>query len=151
MRQRVKPKRPLINEAALHRSVAEFLDWVLLPPAIWTTFPAGWTDMRKGAAGRLKGCGLKAGMPDILIFHGNGCTMGIELKSIPGKLSKFQLDMFTKLDAAGLRTYVSRSLEDVYNALIIEDVPRKKVYFDGHASTEARRPPQPDAGPPQAA
>jgi hypothetical protein len=133
------------SEADLHRTVAEFLDWVLLPPAVWTTFPAGWTAMRKGAAGRLRGAGLKAGMPDILVFYGNGCTMGIELKSISGKLSKFQLEMFAKLDKAGMRSYVSRSLEDVYNALIIEDVPRKKVYFDGHSTAKARRPPQPDA------
>lgn len=116
-----------ISETALHRSVADFLSWVVLPPAVWTTFPAGWTAMRKGAAGRLKGCGLQAGMPDILIFYG-GFTIGIELKA-KTKQSPVQLDMFNRLQMAGVPVSIARSVDDVEKTLRTYKIPMRKFSY----------------------
>jgi hypothetical protein len=135
-----------MTEAELHRSVAEFLDLVVLPPAMWTTFPAGWTAMRKGAAGRLRGAGLKAGMPDILVFY-DGRTIGIELKTPSGKVSSVQFDMIEKLRLAGIPVHVCRNIDRVHAALIAHQIPIRKFSL-GHTQTKARRAPQPDASPP---
>lgn len=115
-------------ELELHRSVAEFMEWVVLPPALWTTFPAGWTSMRPGAAGRLKGCGLKAGMPDILVFY-NSFTIGIELKTPsrrPSRPSPEQLDMHSQLQAAGVPVSVCRSIGEVERILRTYKIPLRK-------------------------
>ena len=136
-----------MSETDLHRSVAEYLDWVLLPPAVWTTFPAGWTALRKGAAGRLKGCGLKAGMPDILVFY-NGFTVGIELKTPKGKSSDDQIAMAHKLNKAGVVVHVCRSVDEVREVLSdIHQIPMRKHEF-GNTQAKGRRPPQPNAGAP---
>ena len=100
-----KARPPPITELQLHQAVADLLNVVLLPPTVWVTFPAGWTAMRPGAAGRLKACGLKAGMPDILIFSktfSKRHCIGIELKTGKNKISRAQMDMAETLDRAGV-------------------------------------------------
>ena len=104
------------SEAALHASVAEFLNWMLLPPAVWTTFPAGWGKLGKATAGYLKKSGLKAGLPDCLVFHNDTC-IGIELKTEKGKLSAAQKAMFPLLEAAGIKIFVCRSMIEVDDVL----------------------------------
>ena len=104
------------TEAQLHATVAHYLDWVLMPPAQYTTFPAGWGVLTKSTAGRLKGAGLKQGMPDILLFL-SGLCFGIELKSHKGTLTPVQRDMHKKLGAAGVPVSVCTSLEEVTEVL----------------------------------
>ena len=111
-------------ETRLHLAVAEFLDWTLKPPAMYTTFPAGWGMLKPAAASILKRCGLKSGIPDILVFH-NGATFGIELKTPEGKPSTEQREMFGKLRNAGVNTYVCRSIDDVARTLKGHQVPMK--------------------------
>ena len=115
-----------VTESALHRTVAELLDWVLLPPAVWTTFPAGWGKLGKATAGRLHGSGLKAGFPDILVFY-NSFTIGIELKAPKGRLSKAQEHMFPLLLAAGVKTYICRDTIDVIEVLQQHSLPLRKA------------------------
>jgi hypothetical protein len=105
------------SEIDLHRSVAEFLDWVILPPTVWTTFPAGWGRLGRATAGRLRACGLKEGMPDILVFH-HGGTIGIELKTLAGKPSAVQLQMANRLLHAGVPVHICRSINDVHRVLV---------------------------------
>jgi hypothetical protein len=127
----------------LHRTVAEFLDWMLLPPTVWTTFPAGWGKLGKAVAGRLKACGMKEGMPDAFVFHG-GRAIGIEFKTETSKQSLVQINMNYKLMNAGIPVYVCRSIEEVYDILISHKVPMRS--FNGILPTsESRRPPQLDA------
>ena len=114
------------TEDQLHRAVAILLDTILLPPALWTTFPSGWGKLGKATAGRLHGCGLKAGMPDILIFF-NGRAAGIELKTEAGKLSKDQKHMALLLAGAGIRVYVCRSTDDVIGVLEQMDIPHRRA------------------------
>lgn len=118
--------KPKATEAQLHATVAEFLDWILLPPAVWTTFPAGWGKLGKATAGRLYASGLKPGMPDILIFFNGRCT-GIELKTEAGRISKDQTIMFVRLYDAGVRVYICKNVDDVMGVLELESLPRRSV------------------------
>jgi hypothetical protein len=118
--------KPRVTESALHKSVADLLDWVLLPPALWTTFPAGWGKLGKATAGQLRGAGLKAGFPDILIFF-NGRVTGIELKTTDGRISKNQNHMFLLLAAAGVRVYICKNVDDVIGVLEQESIPHRKM------------------------
>jgi hypothetical protein len=103
------------------------LDRMLLPPAVWTTFPAGWGNLPKATCGRLYACGLKAGMPDILVFF-NGFTLGVELK-VPGRSpSSKQRSMFAKLQAAGVPVMICHSMEEVYDALEYRCFPLRRAF-----------------------
>jgi sulfur relay (sulfurtransferase) complex TusBCD TusD component (DsrE family) len=120
---------------------------MLLPPAVWTTFPAGWGKLGKATAGRLKACGLKEGMPDLFIFY-DGRTHGIELKTPHGGHSPAQIEMAPKLFAAGVNVYTCRSLEEVRGYLIMHKIPMRNHY--GIKTPETRCPSQPDASTAQA-
>lgn len=118
-----------MTEQDLHASVAEFLDWALMAPALYTTFPAGWGALPKATAGRLKGCGLKKGMPDIFVFY-KSRAIGIELKTEGGKPSVTQQCMFHLLKEAGVPVHVCRSMEEVASILRDEGVPLKMRFTD---------------------
>jgi hypothetical protein len=105
-----------LTEIDLHRSVAQFLDWCLEPPAFYTTFPAGWDKMSKSRAGMLYAAGLKAGIPDVLIFY-DGSTYAIELKTPKGKLSTAQKRTFDLLEVAGVFVCICRSVDEVEGLL----------------------------------
>ena len=113
------------TELQLHRAVADFLDVVLKPSAVWTTFPAGWGKLGKATAGTLRGCGLKPGLPDIVIFFSGRC-IGIELKTVRGKVSAAQRDMFAQLSGAGIPVYLCYSVSDVDAILFKESVPVRR-------------------------
>lgn len=101
--------------------------------------------MRTGAAGRLKACGLKAGMPDILVFY-NSFTIGIELKA-GAKVSPEQCAMFNKLHAAGVSVSVARSIDDVERTLRTYKIPMRKFnYAQDFKTPEGRRPQEPPQG-----
>lgn len=111
----MKRKQP---EQILHTAVANFLHQGLRTPTFWTTFPAGGGGAFRGAF--LKGMGLKAGFPDILVVHpqplgaGLGCiVLGIELKAGKGRVSPEQVDVHAALTIANARVRVCRSLDDV--------------------------------------
>lgn len=118
-------KLPPIKESQLHATVAEWLDWFLLPPALYTTFPAGWYKLPKAAGARLYRCGLKAGIPDLLIFYPGVC-IGIELKP-PGRTqSVVQREMAEKLTKAGVLVFVAHSPEEVMEILRTHKLPLRE-------------------------
>ena len=106
--------------------MADLLDAILLRPAIWTTFPAGWGKLPKATAGRLHAAGLQAGFPDILVFF-NGRAIGIELKAENGRVSKAQTSMFLKLYEAGVRVYICKDSDDVIGVLEQESIPHRRL------------------------
>jgi hypothetical protein len=120
-----------VKESELHVSVAELLDWILLPPAMFTTFPAGWGKLTKATAGRLYASGMKKGMPDILVFqrhtHETTRVIGIELKTGVYSVSSAQRTMFAQLQAVGIKVYVCRNIEDVVGALDAAGIPHRSV------------------------
>jgi len=126
--------RSALTEHQLHVSVAEMLDWMLKPPAMYTTFPAGVGKFSPALAGLLKKRGLKAGIPDILVFY-HGRTLGIELKRPKGRQSEAQSEMSDKLKAAGVPVCVCHSVEEVFHELCAWRVPLRTI-----AHTTSLRP-----------
>jgi hypothetical protein len=111
-----------LTEFDLHKAVAKYLDWCLAPPAFYTTFPAGWDKMSKTRAGMLYAAGLKAGIPDILIFY-DGHTIGLELKAAKGRLSHIQQSTILLLQAAGVAVHVCKSLDEVEAVARLHELP----------------------------
>jgi hypothetical protein len=128
---------------SLHRTVADLLEWVLYYPTVFTTFPAGWGKLAKSTGGRLRAAGLKAGFPDILVFH-DGRVVGLELKVKNRKPSAAQQLMFPRLRQCGMQIYVCQSVDDVIAALNEAKVPvrwlniRDDRYETSDANAEAR-------------
>lgn len=98
-------------EAALHVQVATFLTHALTDPSVfWTTFPAGGGGKARG--GKLKGMGLKAGVPDLLVIA-NGRAHWIELKTPKGRLSMTQQARHADLLNAGCYVATCRSIDEI--------------------------------------
>ena len=126
----------VVKESQLHASVAGFLDLVLRPPAFYTTFPSGWGALTRATAGRLKHSGLKAGMPDILLFYDHRC-FGMELKTNKGRLSPQQKATILDLTRAGMSIFVCRSLADIALALKRWGIPTKPIHDQGSKTCES--------------
>lgn len=112
-------------EHAFQVVVAQFLSVALRPPVFWTAFPAGGGGKVRGA--RLKAAGLKAGVPDILVFapgpHYGTTVIGIELKTPKtGRVSDAQTETHADMAAAGIRCRIARSLEDVQDILLANGI-----------------------------
>lgn len=123
------------RESELHVSVAELLDWVLLPPAIYTTFPAGWGKLTRSTAGRLQASGMKKGMPDIFVFAPKK-VIGIELKVGAAAPTQAQRTMHAALQAVGIRVYVCRSQNQVLMALSDAGIAYHRAHIQ-EGSTQA--------------
>jgi hypothetical protein len=132
-----------VAEGQLHDSIAELLDWLLIPPAFYTTFPAGYGRLSKVMGARLKRRGMMPGMPDIFVFAPRK-VFGIELKCVHRYPSAAQRTAHAKLQAVGIRVYICRSIEDVMQALASERVEYRHwlPYKDGQRErpTEIRSP-----------
>jgi hypothetical protein len=127
---------PVVPEDDFHEAVAQALDVLLLPPAMWTTLPAGHVRLTGQAAAKLARLGLKRNWPDVLVLHGT--LHGIELKRQGGKLSRTrqvrtrrgnlrsvegQREAFPRLEAAGMKLAVCDSLDSVLAQLAAWGIP----------------------------
>ena len=106
-------KRP---EAALHRQVAQYLTVALPEDVYWSTIGHGGFRLPPATAGNMKACGLKAGVPDVLIVH-DGRAGFIELKAPKGTVSKAQGEAHEAIWKAGGAVAVCKSLDDVIGTL----------------------------------
>jgi len=109
-------------EDDLQRAVAQYLD---LKGWLWCHVPngarmGGKNPARTGA--RMKGFGLKPGVPDVMIFEGwyvgeqyphSGFGVAIELKSPRGTVRPTQRKWLDGLKARGWRVAVCRTLDEV--------------------------------------
>lgn len=123
-----------MTEAQLHRQIAGLLRAWLLPPAIFTTFPAGGGGEMRGKF--LRASGLKAGWPDIQIVH-QGRLYLIELKTQKGRVSPAQVECHAELRGAGCAVAVCRSLEDVQAALDEWHLPKRRVSLSAQRLQDA--------------
>ena len=127
---------PVAFETELHEAVASALDILLLPPAEWTTFPAGHVPLPPEFAAKLARLGLKRNWPDILVVFGS--LHGIELKRPGETLSRArtvrtrrgtlryvegQREVFPRLEAAGMRIATCGSVDGVLDQLSAWGVP----------------------------
>jgi hypothetical protein len=129
------------TEFELQKSVADLLDWLLVPPAFYTAFPAGWGKLPPRIAGLLKACGLKRGMPDILVFDRHDfddpdlfCPklVGIELKRPSKKYntSNDQIVMHGKLKTVGIPVHVCWTLDQVIEVIDRHAIHRHPHFLD---------------------
>ncbi len=131
---------PVPLETDLHASVADALDKLLLPPAMWTTLAAGHIQLTGQQAAKLHRLGLKRSWPDLLVLHGS--LYGIELKRPGGKLSRTrtvrtrrgplrivegQRDAFPKLESAGMRIATCDSVASVLAQLREWGIPMRRA------------------------
>src|SRR5262249_32467881 len=96
-------------EDSIHRSVMCHLHARGAYGAIfWHTPNGGWRS--KVEAAILRGCGVRAGMPDLFILH-QGRLFGLELKSGKGRLSPAQAATHVELVNAGATVGVAYGLD----------------------------------------
>lgn len=114
-------KRP---EQQLHQAVARYLDLALPADSWWTTIGHGWGKLGKATAGIGKSCGIKAGVPDILILY-NGTAHFLELKSGTGRLSKVQQAAADAIINTHAHWALCRSLNDVTFFLKAWSIPTR--------------------------
>ena len=86
-------------EAQIQRAVIEHLRWRGVPNS-FAFHPAngGWRTAVEGAI--LKGMGVVAGVPDIIIIHA-GKVFGLELKTDAGRLTDIQRETIEIMRRAG--------------------------------------------------
>lgn len=101
--------RARVSEETIHRAVVDVLARAAKPGIAWTHMPAGEA-RAKGVAGKLKGMGVKAGWPDMLIVKG-GRLYGLELKTETGRVSPAQVAAHEALRAAGAEIAVAFGLD----------------------------------------
>jgi hypothetical protein len=77
----------------------------------------------KAEAGIFRALGVRAGVPDLLLWARGGGAFGIELKTGRGALSDAQVVWHSTLASLGHRVYVCRSVDDVERCLRAEAVP----------------------------
>lgn len=134
------------TEDQFHLAVAEFLDLILRPPTFWTTFPAGYGKLGKATAGKLYAKGLRAGMPDIVVFHPfhqyTTRVLGLELKTGRNSTTAKQRTTHELLRACGVRCYTVRTLNEVTAALLAHDIPIKQVVVQEKYAQEVVIPTQ---------
>ena len=120
-------KRYAHPEDDLQQSVVEFLTVALPSDAVFAAVPNGGRRNAREAA-RMKAAGVRAGMPDLLVFHGGRVT-GIELKAPKtatqraGVVTEVQRDTMEALRTAGIPCWVCHSLDEVEDALRANGVP----------------------------
>ena len=108
--------KPKISEATLHKQVADYLNMVIRPPAVWTTIAHGGGGRIRGAM--LKARGLKRGWPDIIIIAPGPNVLGIELKrSGGGSQTADQRQVETAFHGCKAWYVLCRSLEEVQVAV----------------------------------
>lgn len=114
------------SEASIQMQVAGWLDKYLAPPAMFTAFPAGGGGYDRGA--KLKSMGLKAGVPDLVIFWRDQVYF-IEIKTATGRASDRQKEMWETIALAlpSCRISECRSLEDVKEAVRMFGLPLKSI------------------------
>ena len=64
---------------------------------------------------RMKGLGVRRGVPDLCIMLSNGPTIWIELKAPKGSVTDEQLDFIAWASKHGHHAWVARSVEEVEN------------------------------------
>lgn len=104
----IYPDNP--KEDVIQRAVAQHLDLRAKQGVVWWHTPNGGYRNAVEAA-RFKGQGVKAGVPDVIIFF-EGQLYALELKAASGKLSQAQKDMLSTLQANGARIAVAYSIDE---------------------------------------
>lgn len=103
---------PPAKEISLHMSAAAFMRRALPPEIIWYHCPNG--EVRdKATAGKLKGMGVLAGVPDLCFVMPNGQAAFLELKVGGGRLDDDQITFGFRARSVGCGHAVATTMEEV--------------------------------------
>ena len=103
------------TENQIQRSIAKYLDMMLLSDAFWTAInPIPGKSIV--AASNSKAMGMKGGVPDILILF-RGQSIWVEVKREGGYLDKRQKLVHADIEMAGGAVYTARSIDDIQEIL----------------------------------
>lgn len=128
---RKKRARP---EQVLQQQVAEYLDRTLdHSRVVWSAIGHGGGGKARGAI--LKSMGLKAGLPDLMLWFrsphdGRPQCVGIELKAGRGRVSPAQYAMAERLSAAGAICFLCGSLDHVRAVIQAGQIPSRDEFLD---------------------
>lgn len=106
-----RKKRANPSEISLHMSVAAYLRRAWPADLLWFHVPNG-EKRDKAAAGKLKGMGVRAGVPDFVFIMPNAQAAFLELKAQGGELSTAQIDFRNQALAVGCGYATARSMEE---------------------------------------
>ena len=108
-RAKPQPSLPPMSELHIQCAIVDLLTRAARPGVAWTHMPAG--ELRHPAiAGKLKGMGVKAGWPDLLLIR-DGKMYGLELKTWKGRISPAQASAHADLELAGATIAVAHGLD----------------------------------------
>ncbi len=113
------------EEEQIHRAVISHLALRAMPGAFYF-HPAngGWRSKAEG--GILKALGVRAGLPDLIIFY-RAQIFGLELKASYGRLSPAQRQTLNDMEVAGARTHIAHSLDEALVTLECWGVMRREA------------------------
>lgn len=125
------------EEQNLQISVARYLEATLAPEVVFSAIGHGGGGRTRGAI--LKGMGVKAGLPDIMIWWqqrivrgawsgDESVCVGLELKSAHGRLSPAQSLMKNRLLRVSVEVFACRSVEDVQRVVSDLGIPSRDRY-----------------------
>jgi hypothetical protein len=110
-------------EEQLQRSVVDLLRLYEARGSLTFTHCPNGGYRTPAEAGMFRSLGVRAGIPDLLVWLPSGGHFQIELKAGSGKLSPAQLAWHATITSLGHRVYVCRSVDDVERCLRAEGVP----------------------------
>lgn len=111
-----RARRSLPKEISLHMSVAAFLRRAWPAELVWFHVPNG-EKRDKAAAGKLKGMGVLAGVPDFVFVMPNAQAAFLELKTKGGVLSDVQIAFRDRTLAVGCGYATARTIEEAEQIL----------------------------------
>ena len=120
-------------EQSLQTHVAGLLSWLLPDEVAWTAIGHGGGGKMRGAI--LKGMGLKAGWPDILILYQKRAHF-VELKARTGTLSPEQRAVHRSIVLAGSTVATCKSVEEVKMILEVWGIPMRTMKPSAQAIAE---------------
>jgi hypothetical protein len=104
-------------EQQIQKSVLSHLAWCAMPGVWWCHYPAGgWRSAIEAAI--LRGLGVIAGVPDILIVH-RGQLYALELKIAAGRLTAIQADTQAAMVRAGAIVATAHGVDEALGQLVM--------------------------------
>ena len=120
--------RPKPNEEQIQRSIVQWLA-VAAPQCLVMHVPNGMPS-NPVTGKRFNALGLKKGAPDLIIFTPK-LVFCLEVKTETGRLTPEQKDVSRKLNDLGHTYRVVRSVQEVADILICNNVPLRDALFQG--------------------
>jgi hypothetical protein len=112
-------------EQQMQKAVLGHLAWRAVPGVWWCHYPAGgWRSAIEAAI--LRGLGVVAGVPDILIVH-CGQLYALELKAANGRLTDVQSDTHAAMKRAGAIVATAHGIDDALGQLTLWGLLRPDV------------------------